>query len=108
MVNDLNKKLKAESEASNKQKKTHQDLQQRHASLEQSYADLNNKYSELQAARQALQNDLFSIQATLDAEKNTRSQESQQTQELNGLSLQILSSHKVRTKKLTVKDIWDK
>ncbi|RUS78321.1 hypothetical protein EGW08_013925, partial [Elysia chlorotica] len=83
MVNDLNKKLKAESETSSKQKKAYQELQQRHANLEQTHSDFNYKYSELQAARQALQNELFTIQATLDAEKNTRSQESQQTQELN-------------------------
>ncbi|GFR98507.1 rho-associated protein kinase [Elysia marginata] len=83
MVNDLNKKLKVESETNNKQKKAYQDLQQRHANLEQSHSDLNSKYGELQAARQALQSDLISMQATLDAEKNTRSQESQQTQELN-------------------------
>ena len=85
-MNDLNKKLKAESEASNKQKKAHQELQQRYANLEQNNSDLASKNNEIQAARQALQNDLFTIQATLDAEKNTRSQESQQTQELNGLS----------------------
>ncbi|XP_059146890.1 rho-associated protein kinase 1-like isoform X3 [Physella acuta] len=94
-ISDFTEKLQQESETSNKQKKLYSDLQQKYSMLEQNFNDLNSKYHEVQVIRQSLQNDLFTLQTTLDNERSNKVQEYQRSQELIE-QIQFLQEEKIK------------
>ncbi|XP_059146852.1 rho-associated protein kinase 1-like [Physella acuta] len=94
-ISDFIEKLEQESETLNKQKKLYSDLQQKYSMLEQNFNDLNSKYHEVQVIRQSLQNDLFTLQTTLDNERSNKVQEYQRSQELIH-KIQCLQEEKIK------------
>ena len=51
---------------------------------EQNYGEMNARYQDVMSAKQKMESDVLSLQAALDAERNSRSQEEQHNMELNG------------------------
>ncbi|XP_069126944.1 rho-associated protein kinase 2-like isoform X2 [Argopecten irradians] len=82
-IADLNERLKLESDNAAKFKKNCSELQQRYSILETTYTDLNTKYTEVVSIRQSLQKEVIDLQAILEQERNSHSQNSAHTQELN-------------------------
>ncbi|XP_076440022.1 rho-associated protein kinase 2-like isoform X2 [Babylonia areolata] len=104
-LNELNEKMRSESENASKQKKTIGDLQQRLASAEQNYSDLHSRYQEVMSLKQKMESELLNLQASVEFEKNARSQEAQHTMELNE-RIQALQDEKssMQTKETGYKD----
>lgn len=81
-LNEANDKLRTEIDSANKQRKTVGDLQQRLTATEQNYGELNARYQEVLSTKQKMESEILNLFALLDAERNGRSQETQQTMEL--------------------------
>ena len=52
--------------------------------VEQNYGEMNARYQDVMAAKQRMESEVMALQASLDAERNARSQEAQHAMELNG------------------------
>jgi chromosome segregation ATPase len=72
-ISDLSDKYQSEVEASNKLKKTMNEMQQRYTSLEHSYAELHAKYNEVAGAKTTAENRVIQLQSLLEEERNARS-----------------------------------
>ncbi|KAL8570037.1 hypothetical protein ACOMHN_036314 [Nucella lapillus] len=81
-LNEVNEKLRMEMETSSKQKKTMGDLQQRLTATEQNYGMLNARYQEVMSIKQKMESEVLNLHSMLDAERSHRSQDMQQTNEL--------------------------
>ena len=57
---------------------------QRMQSLEKNYADLTSSYQKVSEAKQKLESEVLSLQASLDVEKDAFSRETQHKMEISG------------------------
>ena len=57
---------------------------QRLAVAEHSYGEMSARYQDVVAAKQRMESEILNLQASLDAERNARSQEAQHAMELSG------------------------
>ena len=57
--------------------------------VEQNYGEMNARYQEVMAAKQRMESEVMALQASLDAERNARSQEAQHAMELNGEAVEL-------------------
>ena len=80
---DINEKLKAETEITVKYKKSYSKLHQRFSSTEQAYAEMQRKYSEGVNSRMALNKTLLTMESALDQGCNERNSNLEQTTQLD-------------------------
>ncbi|XP_070555597.1 rho-associated protein kinase 2-like isoform X2 [Ptychodera flava] len=90
-VSDLEKKLKMETDAGLRLKKTHAELQKNHSLMEHAHNDLQEKYKQVIEAKLSLERELITVQSSLDAEKNTSQSTQENVSELEGENKSLLN-----------------
>ena len=79
---ELLEKYTAETEVTNKYKKSFRDLQQGYTKAEMGYKELKEQYRELEEAKHSLESRHYQLQTALEQERNARTDSSELIKEL--------------------------